>query len=314
MIMKILGYDEVDGQQVLELNLKCFGWFLSPKQVEFIKRVDSRLPEYVAIYAVEDDIVQSQVGVVTLDTRTSEGIEKVGYIWCVATRPSQARHGYATKLIEEAHNRLIDEGIRYSFLGTGKSMVAYDLYRKLGYNDFTIFKRGMMKCQDKGSSGIKLKPKADIETIVNLFYEYSKDHLGFVKRPKNFLEVRKAWSWFQYDLVGIFYEDERPLGYMIASKENKILKLWELCCPAKEDLKRCLSVLGTKFHVDHIVINLVDRFVDEEQLIKSGFNIFDESWGILMAKDLKGKASAKNIQKIYGIDQNKFHMTIMDEY
>jgi GNAT superfamily N-acetyltransferase len=312
--MKILGYDEVDGQQVLELNLKCFGWFLSPEQVEIIKSVDSRVPKYVALYAVEDDFVQSQVGVVTLNTQTSEGIEKVGYIWGVATRPTQARQGYATKLIKEAHNRMIEEDIRYSFLGTGKSMVAYDLYRKFGYNDFTIFKRGMMKCQNKASGGITLKIKKDSDIIADLFYEYSKGHLGFVKRPKNFLDVRSAWSWFQYDLVGIFYDDETPVGYVVASKEDKILKLWELCCPKKENLKKCISVLGTKFEVEHIVMDLVDRCVDEEEFIKLGFNIFDESWGILMVKDLKGVDSVRDIQKIYGIDHSNFHMTIMDEY
>jgi hypothetical protein len=63
--MKILGYDEVDGEQVLELNIKAFGWFLSPEQMAFIRKVDSRVSEYVALYAVVDDVVQSQVGVVT---------------------------------------------------------------------------------------------------------------------------------------------------------------------------------------------------------------------------------------------------------
>ena len=101
---------------------------------------------------------------------------------------------------------------------------------------------------------------------------------------------------------------------MIASKEDKILKLWELCCPIKEDLRRCILVLGSNLEVEHIVIDLVDRFVNEEQFIKLGFNIFDESWGILMVKDLKEDHPAKDIRKIYGIDDNNFHMTVMDEY
>ena len=74
--MKILGYDEVNSQQVLELNIKGFGWFLSPVQMELILRVDNRVPDYIALYAVEDDVVQSQVGVVTLDTQTAEGMEE----------------------------------------------------------------------------------------------------------------------------------------------------------------------------------------------------------------------------------------------
>lgn len=312
--MKIKGYDEVDGQQVLELNLKTFGWFLSPIQVELIRSVDPRTPDYVALYAVEGEEVQSQVGVVTLNTKTAEGEERVGYIWGVATRPSSARRGHARKLIEEAHNRLLDEGIRYSFLGTGKSLVAYDLYRKFGYLDFTIFKRGFKSCEDKKLPEIELMTSVDSNIISDLFYESSKEYLGFVKRSKNFLEVRKAWSWFNYDLVGVFYENKDPIGYVIASKDNRILKLWEICCPNKQDLKRCVSILGKDLDVDHIVVNLVDRFVIEEHLIDSGFNIFNESWGIFMVKDLKGDKPVGYFQRIYGISDKKFHMTIMDEY
>jgi ribosomal protein S18 acetylase RimI-like enzyme len=312
--MKILEYDEVDSQQVLELNIKSFGWFLSQDQVRFIRRVDSRTPDYVALYAVEGKEVQSQVGVVTLDTQTTYGTEKIGYIWGVATRPSQARQGFATKLMEEAHERLIGEGIRYSFLGTGKSLVAYDLYRRLGYKEFTMLKRGLKKCQNKESGEITLKTKVDKAVIVDLFYEYSEGLLGFVKRPRNFMEIRKAWSWFQYDLVGAFYENENPIGYIIANKEDKILKIWELCCPKKEDLKKSISSLKSNLNVEYIVLELVHKAALEEQFIESGFKIFDESWGVFMVKDLKGDQSIKEIRKIYRIDDKKFHMTPIDEY
>jgi hypothetical protein len=144
--------------------------------------------------------------------------------------------------------------------------------------------------------------------------ESSKDYLGFVKRPKNFLDVRKAWSWFNYDIVGVFNEDENPIGYVIASKEERILKLWEICCPKKEDMKRCISLMGKTFEVDNIVLNLVDGFVLEEQLKDSGFRIFDESWGNFMVKDLKEDKPLNYFQNIYGISNRKFHMTIMDEY
>jgi GNAT superfamily N-acetyltransferase len=312
--MDVMSYKEVDGHQVIKLNLIAFGWFLSPAQVAQIQKVDPRVSDYYALYAVEDDIVQSQVGVVTLETQTTEGMEKVGYIWGVATRPSGTRKGYAGQLMEEAERRMLDEGIRYSFLGTGKSLVAYDLYRKLGYNDFTLFKRGFKKCVDHGFSEISLKTDMNTSIIPDLFYEYSEGHLGFVKRPRNFLEVRKAWSWFSYDTVGIFYKDETPIGYFIATKEDRLLKLWEICCPKKDDIIRCISVLESNLEIDHIMIDLVDRFVMEGQLRKAGFNLFNESWGILMVKDLEGKSSVEEISDMYGLNENRFHMTVMDEY
>jgi hypothetical protein len=62
------------------------------------------------------------------------------------------------------------------------------------------------------------------------------------------------------------------------------------------------------------MVDLVDRSASEEQLKQAGFNIFDESWGILMVKDLKGKTSVEKISDMYGLSQNRFHMTVMDEY
>jgi ribosomal protein S18 acetylase RimI-like enzyme len=312
--MKILGYDEVDGQQVIKLNLIAFGWFLSPEQMEIIRRVDGRVPDYKALYAVEEDEVQSQVGVVTIDTLTTEGIEKIGFIWGVATRPSVGRKGYASQLMEEANRRLGEEGIRYSFLGTGKSWFAYDLYRNLGYSDLTMFKRGFIKCRKNAIDGVTIKMETDPDIIASLFYESSKKYLGFVKRPKNFLEVRKAWSWFSYDQVGIFYKDESPVGYFIASKEDRLLKLWEICCPKDDDIKRCISALESNLDVDYIMIDLVDRFAIEGHLRSAGFNLFDESWGILMVKDLNEKPSEEKIRNMYGFNENRFHMTVMDEY
>ena len=76
--MKIREYDEVDEQQVLDLNLGCFGWFLPPKRVKKLRRLDPRIPDYFALYAVEGDEILSQVGAVTLDTQTTSGVEKLG--------------------------------------------------------------------------------------------------------------------------------------------------------------------------------------------------------------------------------------------
>ncbi|UCE74507.1 MAG: GNAT family N-acetyltransferase [Methanomassiliicoccales archaeon] len=304
----------MDGQQVLELNIKCFGWFLSPDQVKFIRGVDSRAPDYFALYAVEDETVQSQVGVVTLDTQSASGVEKVGYIWGVATRPSFARKGYAKKLMEKAHERLSAEGIRYSFLGTGKSLVAYHLYQKLGYKDLTLLKRGLKRCKAQEQGDISFNSKINNEIIVDLFSEYSKNLFGFIKRPKNFLEVRKAWSWMPYDLVGGFFEGETPIGYVVASTEGKVIKIRELCCPKIEDINKCITALESESRFEYMVLECVIGSYGISAFMESGFNLFDESWGVLMVKDLTQGNTIEEIRNSYGFEEMKFHMTSIDEY
>lgn len=315
--MKILEYDEVDGQQVLELNLIAFGWFLSPEQVAIIRRADNtRVPDYFALYAVEKEKVLSQVGVVTVDTKTSFGSEKVGFIWGVCTRPKSARKGYAKKLINEAQRRLAEDDIRHSFLGTGKSLVAYDLYDKLGYMDFMTLDRGLRICNKTEEEGLDVTYSSSVrnEIIVELFAKYSKDLLGFVERPNNFLDVRKAWSWMPYNLIGAFKEGSKPIGYIVASTEGKIVRIRELCCPKIEDIGKCITAFENKFKPDYLLLDGITGSILRGVFSKSGFKIFTDSWGILMVKDLSDKHSIKQIRNIYGVEEEKFSMTPIDEY
>jgi ribosomal protein S18 acetylase RimI-like enzyme len=312
--MKILEYDEVDGQQVLELSITCFGWFLGPNEVKTIRRVDERVPDYFALYAVEKEEILSQVGVVTLETQCDYGVEKVGFIWGVCTKSNAARKGVAGKLMEEAHARLAAEGIRYSFLGTGKSLVAYNLYKKLGYEDFISMERMLMVSKNKKQNDVAFSISKENKTIVDLFREYSKDLLGFIKRPNNFLEVRKAWSWMPYDTVGVFSVDEEPVGYLVASREGKNLKIRELCCPKVEDFQRCVAALELEFDLDSVLYDSNMGTHGLEAIRKSGFKVLQGSWGVLMVKDLKEAHTISDIRRSYGVDGARFHMTSIDEY
>jgi predicted acetyltransferase len=312
--MKILEYDEVDGQQVLELSITCFGWYLGPEEVKTIREVDKRVPEYFALYVVEKEEILSQVGVVTLDTQCDHGIEKVGFIWGVCTKSNAARKGAAGKLIEEAHARLADEDIGYSFLGTGKSLVAYNLYRKLGYEDFISMDRALKFSKNKKQNDVAFSITKSNDTIVDLFKDYSRDLLGFIRRPKNFLEVRKAWSWMPYDTVGVFCVDEKPIGYLVASKEGKVLKIRELLCPRIEDVQRCISALESEFKIHSIIYDSVIGTYGIEAIMKSGFKVLDGSWGVLMVKDLHDSHTINEVQNSFGVGQGRFHMTSIDEY
>lgn len=314
--MKILEYDEVDEQQVLEMNLRCFGWFFTSEQVRKIRKLDGCVSDYFALYAVEQEKVLSQVGVSTVNTRSANGIEKIGYIWGVCTRPNAARKGMASRLMEEAHSRLVTDEIRYSFLGTGKSLVAYALYRELGYKDFQDLCWGVKGCKPASGSKTEITYSSTTteETIAEMFSKYSKDLLGFVNRPKNFVQVKKAWGWPSINMIGIFQEDHKPIGYLLASREGKYIRIRELCCPKIDDTHRCIESLEMKFKPDYMSYEWRAGTYGVEAFARSGFRHLPDSWGVLMVKDLKGKHSISQIRKLYGIEEDKFHMTSIDEY
>lgn len=314
--MKILEYDEVDGQQVMEMNLRCFGWFFTPKQVRKIRKVDHHLPDYFSLYAVDKEMILCQVGVARVDTQTTQGLEKIGFIWGVCTTPNCARKGYAQKLMEEAHSRLIADGIRFSVLGTGKSMVAYALYKNLGYVDFRPLSWGLKEGQPKNhfKKGFSYASTTDNEVFVELFKGYSKSLLGFVHRPKNFLQIKKVWGWPSINMKGIFTKNSRNIGYLLANKEKKNIRIFELCCPKNKDVQRCIEALEMRFKPQYISFEWMAGTSLMEALVGSGFKLLSSSWGTIMIKDLEEKHSIDEIRRSYGLEEDRYHMTSLDIY
>ena len=313
--MRILEYDEVDGQQVLELNLACFGWFLTPEQVKTIRRVDKRSPGYFAYYADENGKLLGQVGIVLVDTQTVNGLERISYIWGVSTRPTSARSGVARKLLSEAHSRLLADDVRISFLSTGKSLVAYDLYSKLGYGDFTDCNFGIKTCKhEKKATDVTFKSSSDEVTFFGLFKEYSKGLLGFVYRPKNFIQVRNSWTWMTMDVSGLFQENGRTIGYVLGNKRKEFLTIREVCCPRIEDVPRCVEALEKELRPQYMTFGWTPRDCIVRSYNQAGFTATGQEYSVFMVKDLSGKIDADEIKKLYGREEDRFQISGIDEY
>lgn len=221
--MKIFGYNEVDWQQALELNLIGFDWYLTPDLVNKILTVDKRVSKNYAIYCVENGEVLGQLGILIDDTQTTNGIEKIGYLWTICSKPSSFRKGVATKLIEEAHARLLAENIRYSFLGTQRSLIAYNLFRKLGYSDLINSNMGFKTCEEHSRNKTDIVFSTDYkeEMIVDIFSKYSQNLLGFIHRPNNFISIRKAWEFMPLELIGVFWKNDKLIGYVLGVRKEK---------------------------------------------------------------------------------------------
>ena len=127
--MKIVEYNNVDPLKVFFLNKLALDFALTPELAAHIRQTDPRPFPCLAVYAVEDDAVVGQVGIFRLPMISSEGREDVGGIWAVSTHPHYARRGIASLLLDEAHTRMRQAGLRFSTLGTDRSRVAHKLYR-----------------------------------------------------------------------------------------------------------------------------------------------------------------------------------------
>ena len=120
---------------------------LTPELVQMIREQDKRPFSFFAIYGIIDGVVVGQVGVFRLPMVSTEGPEDVGGVWAVCTDPSFKCQGIASQLLDEAHERMRSEGLRFSTLGTSSHRVAHLLYRKQNYRD-VFFSSSMLFHRD----------------------------------------------------------------------------------------------------------------------------------------------------------------------
>jgi len=313
--MKIFEYNDVDWQQALELNLTSFDWYLTPNLVKNILNVDKRVPKYFAIYAVEKGEVLGQVGILIDEIKTTNGKEKIGYLWGVCTKANAFRKGVATKLIEEANMRLLKNGVKYSFLGTQKSLIAYNLVKKLGYSDLinsNMLVKNVILEQNK--TNISFSTEYNEEMFIEIFSEYAENLLGFVHRPNNFIIIRKAWEWMPLNLIGVFRKNDRIVGYVLGLKEGEIVRIRELCCQRSDDIHGCINSIEIKLKPKHMIFHFISRYSIIDILINAGFSFINPTLSKYMIKNLEVKQKNNQTQSIFGIDKDKFQMTSIDYY
>ncbi|KPK17939.1 MAG: hypothetical protein AMK69_25305 [Nitrospira bacterium SG8_3] len=314
--LKIREYDELDAQEILELNKGSLGWSLTPEKAEKIRKLDPHVPDYFALFSVERGTVVSQVGAATVNTETISGTERLGFVWGVCTDPKAARKGYAGSLFEELHDRLSDDDIRYVLLGTSRGFVAYNLYKKLGYMDFIGLKWAIRQCKpmEKVTRDIAFTKTRKDSIFSEIWTRYTKGLLGFSKRPRDLIKIKKAWGWPPINIAGIFQRKGKTLGYILANKVGKTITIEEIIAFKQKDFRDMLKVLEMKYKPRYMLYNLLEGSHGEKIYDNLGFTRTIDTWGTLMVKDIKNRKSIKDVHKMYGIGETKFFMTAMDMY
>jgi len=211
--MKILEYDDVDPLSVLQLNMLALEFPLTPEHVAHIRRTDPRPFPFFAIYAVEDENVLGQVGVFRLPMVSTEGRENVGAVWAVSTHPHHAGRGVASLLLDEAHARMRDAGLRFSTLGTNRYRVAYKLYQQHGYEDMGILGTALtnwetahqptrLRARPTGSEGFDLVDK--------IFGNIASQYIGYACRHTPFTFLRDRVDIAD---IWILWENRNPVHF-----------------------------------------------------------------------------------------------------
>ncbi len=312
--MDIAVYDDIDPAQMTALNNVAFGWHPSAGSVRKIRRLDPHVPDFFAVYAMEGGRAVGQVGSAVVPVETTEGCLDVGFIWGVCTRPLSAKRGIATDLLLENHQRLRRLGVRYCVLGTNRAFVAYELYRKLGYQDLRPFLRGLWEPTAGAGKDVYFSPSRRVGTVMTSHRKYCKGLLGFVHRPTDFVKLRNLWFVTQINLVGKFHRRSRPVGHVIGNRDRRSIKVFELCCPDPGDIPGCVRALALRFRPTFMEYTGFARKAEIDGLVAGGFSDLEQSWGTLMALDLEGERGYGRLGELLDIGNDRFQISELDCY
>lgn len=308
--MKILTHRELKSKDdLLPLMDSAFGWLYNPRTYEKFIKIDPRLRNSpVGFSAVENGCTAGFVGVMDLTTRTLNGnVEHAGGVYGVATLPNHVRKGISTVLMNRAHQYFREKGYRFSFLATSHTIVAYEMYLKLGYTDVlerpSAYK--VLKQKTAKSAAEERTAKLDLDKLLKVYNECVKDKTGLVVRDKDYLAMLKKAEGFSGKEC-IIDKD----GYVLF--KNNVGGPWsrgtwirELVASDAKEMNRLLEHLEAK--AKDLIL---DRAVMNETLLQvyksRGYMIQKRSHAVIMVKPLTADASFK---QTYG---DKFYLTGLD--
>ncbi len=294
--MKIVTYRELQPKdEIMMLMELAFWWPICPPDMEERIRTDTRLKTGpVGFCAVKDDRLAGFVGVMNLPTKTIENeTETVGGIWGVATNPEFAKQGICKILLEEAHNYFQAQRYRFSFLCTGRTIIAYDIYKKLGYAEVQAINQfpGVYKVFSETESVFKTTSTLlDSEKIYHIYEEFMKDKTGFAIRQKDFVKMFAHRR--RFDPAKSIQKEK---GYALLSERQNVILVQDLV--ALDDLT-CEELVD---QIEQIARGgVIDRLVADQKLLgiyeAKGYKVQKRDDSVLMVK----KLTDAEIEEVYG--------------
>lgn len=309
--MKILEYDQVDPVSVLHLNMLALNFPLTPEHVARIRRTDPRPFPGLGVYAIEDDQVIGQVGVFRLPMVSTEGREDVGGVWAVSTHPQYSGRGVASRLLQEAHIRMQEAGLRFSTLGTNRYRVAYPLYQRHGYDDLQVWATALARWETAHQpTRLQAKPPGPegFDLVERVFENVAGEYLGFAWRHKPFARLRAKVN---LEDTWMIWENDRPVGYALAQVDPRMVNISDLFLEIGVDAVEAVAAVVGRTRSSYVQVT-VSRPSDISRLQRSGYQIAYPNWSAFMLKPLSPEITVEDARQLFGIGTDQFLISWLD--
>jgi predicted acetyltransferase len=264
----------------------AFWWPLTPQAMEEKISSDIRLKSGpVGFCAVEHDRLVGYVGVMDIPTRTAAGdIETVGGISAVATNPGFARRGICKTLMQKAHQYFHSQNYRFSFLCTGRTIIAYSIYRKMGYGEVEAVNKlkAVYKVLRKPHPReVKTGPQIDPAKAYAIYQEFVRGKVGLVVRQEDFVSMYARRKRFHPKMSIL-----KPNGYAFLLDSENTTKVRDMASLSYDTYGELID--ETELLAQNAVINgsvADDRLV--ELYRSKGYSVQEGHNGVVMVKALR---------------------------
>lgn len=309
--MNILEYNDVDPLQVLNLTMLALDFPFTPEHAAHIRRTDPRPFPCLTINAVEDGKVLGQVGVFRLPMISIQGREDVGGLWAVSTPPQHAGRGIASVLLEDAHSRMRDAGLRFSTLSANRYRRAHQLYRQHGYVDMNVWATALARWElAHQPTRLHARPAGQegFEFIEKIFTDLAGEYVGFAWRHTPFARLRDKVS---LDDIWTIWKDRTPVGFVFTSREGLLLKISLQILRMDIDALEAVAAVTSNLKASYVRVTM-SRPSDFTSFRRAGWQTTHATRDAFMVKPLLAELTISDARRLFDIGTDRFLISWLD--
>jgi predicted acetyltransferase len=241
---------------------------------------------------------------------STEGREDVGGIWAVSTHPHYAGSGVASRLLDEAHNRMRQAGLRFSTLRTDRYRVAHKLYRQHGYEETNVWATALGRWETAHQpTRLRAEPPTPegFDFVEHIFMDVAKNYLGFAWRHTPFAPLRRV----ALSDIWILRENTRLVGYAFASADQTMLTITNLVLQPGIDAAEAISAVAAQLKSAYVQVK-ASRPIEIASLQRRGYHLTHPTWDSFMVKPLVPEVTFADAQRLFGIGTDRFLISWLD--
>ena len=201
---------------------------------------------------------------------------------------------------------------------TSASLVAYEMYVKLGYRPVASFDRGYKRlrksAQPRNTFKLRKFKTSDSARLDNLFALQTQGKLGFIHRQDGFLNMMIKTQQFKPGGITVVERRERAVGYVRVDSEADFVSVTELVATdgvARNGiLDRLENRPGAKWAFCY---GLCDPQMS--QLYRDrGYVLHKPGFGRVMAASVDSSLTSDEVSQLYGVDEGQFVLYPSDAF